>query len=147
MNNIAREELAAMAARLSRSASLAGLLAAGFDAFEAIRAWCRACELSEPGLLAAFMMAAGAAVEGRNALAAAPSFLPGGARNVGGAVAGAPGADVGEAADALAVLAGLLADGMSAAAAGTGDPADRVSCAAAADAARQISHLLAGPAR
>jgi len=142
MNNTARDELAAMASRLSQSARLADLLAAGFDAFEAIRAWCRACELSEPGLLAALMMAAGAAVEGRNALAAAPSFPPGGARN-----AGALGPDVGEAADTLAVLAGLLAGGMSAAAAGPGDPADRASCAAAADAARQISHLLAGPAR
>ena len=147
MNNTARDELAAMAARLSRSASLAGLLAAGFDVFEAIRAWCRACEDSEPGLLAALMMAAGAAVEGRNALAAAPSFPPGGGGGAAGAVAGAPGADVGEAADALAALAGLLADAMSAAAAEASDPADRARCADAGDAARQISHLLAGPAR
>jgi hypothetical protein len=69
-------ELDACTARLHSSATLAGLLEAGFDAFEVIRQVARACEGCAPDLFAAFMTAAGTAVEGRNALNDAPSLLP-----------------------------------------------------------------------
>jgi hypothetical protein len=63
-----------MTARLRGTDGVAATLAAGFDAFEVIRAAARDCEDRASELFAAFMMAAGSAVEGRNALAAAPSL-------------------------------------------------------------------------
>lgn len=143
----ALKEIDGIAARLSASTGLAEVLAAGFDAFEAIRATARACEDSQPDLLAAFMMAAGAAVEGRNALTTAPSLPPpskgagGGARQA----AAASAAEVGEVADALAALGDLLVRHMSGAAAKAADADDQAACADAADAAHHIRQLLAGP--
>jgi hypothetical protein len=137
------EEISRIAARLRPGGDPQGPLVAGFDAFEMIRAACRACENRHPGLLAAFMLAAGAAVEGRNALLAVPSFPPGG--SVPRGAADAADADVGEVAAALAALAALLAGRLSGAAA-DGDPVDRAGCAAAARAGRRIEYLLAGPA-
>lgn len=58
--------IAVLSARVHAAATLAELLDAGFDAFEAIRAAARACEDRTPELFAAFMMAAGTATEGRN---------------------------------------------------------------------------------
>lgn len=134
-------------ARLSASTGLAEVLAAGFDAFEAIRATARACEDSQPELLAAFLMAAGTAVQGRNALTTAPS-LPPSSKGIGGGAghaAAASGAHGGEVADALAALGDLLAGRLSAAAAKAADGDDKAACADAADAAHQIHQLLAGP--
>ncbi len=70
------DELDAVAARLARRHRPSGLLDAGFDAFEVIRLVARACEDLAPKLFAAFMTAAGTAVEGRNALDDAPSLPP-----------------------------------------------------------------------
>jgi len=128
-----------IAARLRACGDLAATLAVSFDGFEAIRSAARACEDLDPGLLPAFMLAAGAAVEGRNTVAAAPS-LPrahGGRPGV-----PEPSADVGEAADGLAALAGLLAGRLSAAAAQAAAPGDRDACAVAVGAAVQIGRLL-----
>jgi hypothetical protein len=61
-------------ARLREAASLPDVLDAGFAAFEAIRITARACEDQVPGLLAAFMTTADAAVDGREALTVAPSL-------------------------------------------------------------------------
>ncbi len=134
--------LDAIVARLRSSTTVAGLLDAGFDAFEAIRLACRACEDREPELFAAFMMAAGAAVEGRNALAGAPS-LPStrrGPRLTAPLVSQA--GDVDRIADELADLAGLLADRLRAAPQAAG-PGDRAACHQAAGAASQIRLVLA----
>ena len=60
----------------TRRYPLAGLLDAGFDAFEVIRLVARAGEDRAPDLFAAFITAAGTAVEGRNALGDAPSLPP-----------------------------------------------------------------------
>ena len=59
---------------LRAASSLAATLAAGFDAFEAIRLLARGNEDRDPGLFAAFMMAANAAVEGRESLTSSPSL-------------------------------------------------------------------------
>jgi hypothetical protein len=67
------EEFGAITARLPAGCGLAAALAAGFDGFEVIRAAARGCEDRDRHLFAAFALAAGAAVEGRNVLAAAPS--------------------------------------------------------------------------
>lgn len=63
-------------ARVHESDTLPGLLDAAFDAFEVIRSAARAGEDQSSGLFPAFMRAAGAAVEGRNALNDAPSLPP-----------------------------------------------------------------------
>ncbi len=55
------DELGLVAARLAGASGLAGMLAAGFDAFEAIRAAARACEDRDGGLVPAFLLASGAA--------------------------------------------------------------------------------------
>ena len=132
-------DIGGIGARLRAGGDLAGTLAAGFDAFEAIRLAARGCEDRDPGLFPAFMLAAGAAVEGRNAVAAAPS-LP---RANGDSRPAAPelGADVQEIADCLAALADLLARRLSGAALAT-TPGDRAACAGAAEAAGQIHRLL-----
>ena len=60
--------------QLRQASSLAATLTAGFDAFEAIRLLARATRTATPGLFAAFMMAANAAVEGRESLTSSPSL-------------------------------------------------------------------------
>jgi hypothetical protein len=135
------DEINRMAARLGATDGLAATLAAGFDAFEAIRAAARDGEDRAPELFAAFMLAAGAAVEGRNALAAAPS-LPGGRGETVSPAVVPPDVDAGEIADALAALGGLLTARLREAAGlapGTGNEA---ACTNGARAAEQIQRLL-----
>jgi hypothetical protein len=62
-------------ARVRLAVGLPETLAAGFDAFEAIRMSARAWQDRVPELFAAFMTAADAAVGGREALTIAPSSL------------------------------------------------------------------------
>ena len=133
-------DIGGIGARLRAGGDLAGTLAASFDAFEAIRLAARSCEDRDPGLFPAFMLAAGAAVEGRNAVAAAPS-LPR-ANGETRPAAPEPGADVQEIADGLAALADLLARHLSGAAATATAPGDGAGCAGAAGAAGQIHRLL-----
>ena len=64
--------------RLEQAASLPEALAVSFDAFEVIRMAARDCQDRVPGMFAAFMMTADAAVDGREALTVAPSLLPAG---------------------------------------------------------------------
>lgn len=69
------KETRRLEARLHAAATLSDTLAAGFDAFEAIRQLSRDCEDLVPALFAAFMSTADAAVDGREAIAIAPSLL------------------------------------------------------------------------
>jgi hypothetical protein len=62
-------------ARLREASSLAELLAVSFDAFEAIRVLARSSEDTVPGLFAALMTTADAAVDGREAITIAPSLI------------------------------------------------------------------------
>jgi hypothetical protein len=127
-------------ARLEQAASLPETLAAGFDAFEAIRMAARDCQDRVPELFAAFMTVADAAVDGREALTIAPSLPAAGGSEPCDAVQ--DGDDPGRVADALAALAGALHDRLGQAAAGTGLPADQVACQEAAHAAARILGIM-----
>jgi hypothetical protein len=93
-----------------------------------------------PELCAAFMTAADAAVDGREALTIAPSLPLAGRTAPGHAVAAA--ADADQAADALAALAAVLRDRLSHAAALADTPDDRTACQDAAEAAGRICQLM-----
>jgi hypothetical protein len=127
--------------RLEQAGSLAETLAACFDAFEAIRTAARGCQDQVPGLFAAFMTAADAAVDGREALTLAPSLPL--AAGAGPDDAVAAGADAGQVADALAALGEMLGKRLSRAAALADLPEDRVACQDGAQAAMWICHLMA----
>lgn len=126
--------------RLEQAASLPEALAAGFDAFEVIRTAARECQDRAPELFAAFMTAADAAVDGREALTVAPSLPHVAAAGPGDPVA-ADG-DPAQVADALAALADLLSDRLCQVAALADLANDRAACEDAAHAARQICQLM-----
>ena len=127
-------------ARVRQPTGLPETLAAGFDAFEAIRMTARGYQDRVSGLFAAFITTADAAVDGREALTVAPSLpLPDG---TGPGDVVAAGADAGQAADALAVLAAVLRDRLTDAAALADEPDDRAACQEAAAAAGRICLLM-----
>jgi hypothetical protein len=127
-------------ARLSRVTSLPDVLAAGFDAFEAIRITARHYQDEEPGLFAAFMTTADAAVDGREALTIAPSLPLHGGTEPASTVP--PDASTGEAADALARLAIAIGDRLTQAATQAGTQGDADACLEAAEAAGRIRELM-----
>lgn len=126
--------------RLEQAASMPEALAAGFDAFEVIRMAARECQDRAPELFAAFMTAADAAVDGREALTVAPSLPHVAAAGPGDPVAAD--ADPGQVAAALAVLAGLLGDRLGEVAALADLANDRAACNDAAHEAGQICQLM-----
>jgi hypothetical protein len=128
-------------ARIQLASTLPETLAAFFDAFEIIRLAASACVDEVPELFAAFMTTAGAAVDGREAITAAPSLPPGPADLQAGALAAD--ASLEETMSALANLGELLADRLSQAAAAATLVADRMACEEAVGAAGQIRHLMA----
>jgi hypothetical protein len=135
-------DVEAIAARLRDARSLPELLAASFDAFEAIRVLARRSEDLTPSLLAAFMTAADAAVDGREAITIAPSLSP----SPGGTLATsspAADADINTITDALAALGALLDERLADAADRTVRPGDRAGCQEAAEAGRRIHQLMA----
>ena len=137
------QEISRIVTRLREAASLPDTLAAGFDAFEAVRQVARACEDRVPALFAAFMTTADAAVDGREAVTIAPA-LPRPARAAAAAAVSVPAADasVEEIAGALAGLGALLADRLSRASALAATAADRAACTQAAQAAGRICQLM-----
>jgi len=136
-------ELDAIAVRLRGGTCLAELLDAGFDAFEVIRLVARAGEDGAPELFATFMVTAGTAVEGRNALTDAPS-LPPATRRPKITMSSTVGTD--QIADELAALAALLTQCLAGAGAQAAREGDRAACRHAVDAAAEIHRLLAsGP--
>jgi hypothetical protein len=137
-------ELDAIASRLRGCTTLADLLDAGLDAFEVIRLVARAGEDLAPDLFAAFITAAGTAVEGRNTLGDAPSLPP--ATGPPPTITMSPAVGTDEIADELAALATLLAQRLAEAGAQAVREGDRAACQYAADAAAGIHWLLApGP--
>jgi hypothetical protein len=135
-------ELDACTARVHNSTTLADLLDAGFDAFEAIRLVARACEDRAPDLFAAFMTAAGTAVEGRNALNDAPSLPPARTSPAPAPTVSAR-ASAERIADELAALAALLAQRLAEARTQAALAGDRHACQHAARTAAGIHRLLA----
>ena len=137
----ALQQAARIQHRLRQGSSLAGTLVASFDAFEAIRLLARGNEHRDPGLFAAFMMAADAAVDGREAITTSPSLPQ--ATTPQPAVSPATGAGLDDIADAMASLAAQLAECLPRAAAMAKMPGDRAVCEQAAHAAGQIRQLMA----
>jgi hypothetical protein len=127
--------------RLERAASVPEALAAGFDAFEVIRMAAREWQDRAPDLFAAFMTAADAAVDGREALTLAPSLPPGEGDSPGNPMPA--GVGPGRVAGALWALAGVLGDRLGRAATLADLVGDRVACEEAACAAQRICQLMA----
>jgi hypothetical protein len=134
------QETQSLQARLRSASPLADTLAVSFDAFEAIRLAARSCVNRIPELFAAFMTTADAAVEGREAITAAPSLPAGPAVAQPGLLAA--GDSVDDATDVLAAIGALLDSRLTQAAAAATIHADRVACGEAAGAARRIHQLM-----
>ena len=130
-------------ARLRDARSLPELLAASFDAFEAIRVVARGSEDLVPWLFAAFMMAADAAVDGTQAITIAPSLSLAPTATLIDAPPAA-GANIDTIAAALAVLGALLDERLAHAADRALMSGDRTACREAAEAGRRIHQLMAG---
>ena len=131
-----------IAARLRDARSLPELLAASFDAFETIRVLARGSEDIAPSLFAAFMTAADAAVDGRQAITLAPSLSP--ASDVTPVTTPpAAGADIDTITAALAALGELLNERLAHAADRALLSGDRAACQEAAEAGRRIHQLMA----
>jgi hypothetical protein len=135
------QEISGIMARLREAASLPDTLAAGFDAFEAIRLAARDCDDKVPALFAAFMTTADTAVEGREAITIAPA-LPQDGRGLAGVSVRGASAPVEEVAGALAALGALLRDRLSHAATIAATAGDRNACTDAALAAGRICQLM-----
>jgi hypothetical protein len=129
--------------RLRQAATLPDMLAASFDAFEVIRLLARDNEDRVHGLFAAFMTAADAAVDGREAVTAAPSLPPGSGSLPGSSLPASPCAGVREIADAMAALAALLGQRLGCAATLSTALSDQAACEEAVAAAARIRQLMA----
>ena len=132
-------DVEALMARLRGARSLPELLEASFDAFEAIRILARSSEDIVPLLYAAFMTAADAAVDGRQAISIAPSLSQISLVTAPPAAA----ADIDTIAVALAALGELLDECLARAADRALIPGDCASCQEAAKAGRRIHQLMA----
>ncbi len=140
-------EIAWLTAQLREESGLPELLSTSFDVFEVVRQLARSCDSEVPQLFATFMMAADAAVDGREAITVAPALRPGGAARPGAppGETGVPsaGAGVHQITAGLAALAALLAERLAGAATLARSAGDRHACAQAAAAARRIHDLMA----
>jgi hypothetical protein len=126
---------------LGEAIGVADVLAAGWEIFELIGDVAAACAEQSVDLYPAFMFARSAAVDGRNAIAFAPSVPAVDAALSGGPVLWT--GDVSEVADALAGLASELSTRLRAVARLAADDGDRAACESAARDADRISALLA----
>jgi len=130
-----------LAERLRDARGFPELLAVCFEAFEVIRKTARGCEDHAPELFAAFMSCADAAVDGREAITAAPSVVR--AVRVPISYDGAAAqADMTGVMAGLASLGVLLGDSLDSAAAVATAAGDRTACQEAARAARRITQLM-----
>jgi hypothetical protein len=136
-------EIGMMYKRLGVAADLAGALVAAWDCFAVVQETADGCADRAPELFAAFLFAAAAAAEGREAVGFAPS-MPASPGPPTGPIA--PGHDAQEIAGQLAGLAAVLHSTLQTAALQAGAPDDRQACQHAAAQALLIGDLLA-PAR
>jgi hypothetical protein len=126
--------------RLRQAANLPELLAAAFAAFEVLRKAARDHQNLAPGIFATFMTTADAAVDGREALTAAPS-LPRTIKSEPEAALAA-GADTHQAVDVLREIAIVLRDRLADAGALAVSPDDQIACHDAGEAADRICELM-----
>ena len=126
---------------LADASGVPAVLAASWELFELIAAIASASAVECPDMYPAFTFASGAAVNGRNALAFAPSLppLPRGAAHDPPKPAG----EVYQTADALAGLASALSIRLRETAGLAAATADRSACENAASDADRITQLLA----
>jgi hypothetical protein len=131
--------------RLKQAAGLAAVLDAAYDAFESMRLAFRVHEDPASRLFAAFLMAAAAAADGRDAVAFAPSIPPRRRHGAARDGQGPPGEYSAERfADEAAGLSQVVAACLARAAGSASDPCDRDACEQAARCAREICDLLGG---
>ena len=126
---------------LADASDVPAMLAASWELFELIAAIASASAVECPDMYPAFTFASGAAVNGRNALAFAPSLPP-----LSRGAAHDPPKPVGEVyqtADALAGLASALSIRLRETAGLSAATADRSACENAASDADRITQLLA----
>ncbi len=128
--------------RLREVSGVPDTLAVSFDGFEMIRLLARQFRDQVPELFAAFMTTAGAAVDGREAVTAASSLPPPGA-GIAEPRGSAAAVGLDEVIGVMSVLATLLADRLTHAAALATVPDDRAACEEAAAAAQRICELTA----
>jgi hypothetical protein len=126
---------------LREADGVADVLAVGWEIFEVISGLAAACAEQVADMYPAFMFARGAAVDGRNAIAFAPSVSPIDAALFGGLELWTD--DVSAVADALAGLASALSARLQTTARLAADDGDRIACENAAHDAGRISELLA----
>ena len=124
--------------RLEGAGSVAEVLDAAYDAFEEVMAAIDGSAEPGGGLFTAYVMAAGRAADGRDAIAAAPS-LPAARRPVSGECRGGK-PDSAQLACLSRVIASRLAEYASLAA----QAGDRTACRDGAHCAREVYALLAG---
>jgi hypothetical protein len=135
------EQIKLIHQRVVDADGLPALLAAAWDTFELVQATASASAGDSPDLYPAFTFARGSAVNGRNALAVAPSMPPVPADAT--STPPEPAADVDRLADALATLASALSKRLRESAELAPDPADRSACQNAARESGQITSILA----
>ena len=136
------DQIELMGQHLPDPGDITGVLSAGWEVFELVKAVAAAHADLSTDMYPAFTFARGAAVSGRNAIAFAPS-LP---TVYEAAQSGSPppvAGDVYEVADSVAVLASALSARLAESARLAIDADDRTACANAARDAKQISRLLA----
>jgi len=126
---------------LREADSVADVLAVAWEIFDLVGALAAACAEQAADMYPAFMFARGAAVNGRNAVALAPSMTAVCAVSFGNPELSTIGVD--DVADMLAALASALGTGLRAAARRAAANGDRIACESAARDADRISELLA----
>ena len=140
-----QEEIDAIRARLTvtpvSAESLAGMLDAALNGFEALHAGCRANEDRSAESFAAFAFAAAAAAAGSQVLLTAPS-LPPPMRGKATSYPTCVHSDLDSVADMFADLAEVISSQLSFAADYTQSPGDQAACADAAREAARIRELL-----
>jgi len=125
-----------------RDADVVKILGQAYDTFAAIRQLARCWEDRSPDLFAAFMSAAGAAADGRDAILGAAS-RPSRNSHAADPAQPSPGANAADAANWIAASAFRLAAGLDRGSERAEAQQDRHACRDAAAAARQIHQLLA----
>jgi hypothetical protein len=129
--------IAVVRGQLAAARGLPSVLDAAYSGFEYLLQVFRAREDAGHSAFAAYVMSAGRAADGRDAVGFAPSLPPG--------IAALPARDASSAALAeLAALCADLASRLEQYAHPAVKPGDRTACRAAAEHARQIHQLLAG---
>jgi hypothetical protein len=137
-------DIAVVRRRVEDAGSLAAVLDAAYDAFEATMAAIRGHEDRVGSSFAAIAFAAAAAADGRDTVASAPSLPRPPIRDAdAGAEAAGAAPEIGELGAALADLAGVVGVRLTEAAAAAASAEDRAACQMAALQAEEIRALLA----